>query len=440
MTGTRLTTLALAILILHSLAACGGGGGSDGGSGGGGQVGTAPTISNLSFSPEAAYVDTDGGQVNVIGTVDFADPDGDIESLTIVVLDSTGQVIDDITALIEGIGGSASGTIQGELVADTSVAGTYTVRVHVTDSRNHQSNRLEDIFRVTEFPWVEKQAMLLPRRDFATATLGGDVYVLGGGDLQAGIIPAPPTTTVQVYDPESDTWIIAPSMLRAVTNHVAVALDGKIYVIGGEEEFVPMSDVMQEYDPATQMWTQRASMPTARRSAAAAALGGRIFVVGGSSGGMDVAAVEAYDPATNSWTSLAPLSEPRRDLGAAVVGGELFVLGGYTGMHIPDAGYRRLVEVYDAAGNTWSVAEDMPIPRADFACAVVGTDLIVAGGGNWARGLDDVSTMDAPSGTWHMKTAIPENMGLPRGEAIDDKMYVIDSDDTYEYTPGNDIL
>ena len=234
--------------------------------------------------------------------------------------------------------------------------------------------------------------------------------------------------------------MIAPSMLRAVTNHVAVALDGKIYVIGGEEEFAPMSDAVQEYDPATQMWTLRASMPTARRSAAAAALDGRIFVVGGSSGGMDIATVEAYDPATNSWTSLAPLSEPRRDLGAAVVGGELFVLGGYTGMHIPDAGYRRLVEVYDAAGNTWSVAEDMPIPRADFACAVVATDLIVAGGGNWARGLDDVSTMDAPSGTWHMKTAIPENMGLPGGEAIDDKMYVIDSDDTYEYTPGNDIF
>ena len=227
MTGTRLTILALAIFVLHSLAACGGGGGGAGGSGGGGQVGTAPTISDLNFSPDAAYVDTNGGQVNVVGTLDFVDPDGDIESLTIVVLDSTGQVIDDITALIEGIGGSTSGTIQGELVADTSIVGTYTVRVHVTDARNYQSNRLEDTFRVTEFPWVSKQAMLLPRRDFATAALGGDVYVLGGGDLQAGIIPAPPTTTVQVYDPESDTWIIAPSMLRAVTNHVAAALDGK---------------------------------------------------------------------------------------------------------------------------------------------------------------------------------------------------------------------
>jgi N-acetylneuraminic acid mutarotase len=310
----------------------------------------------------------------------------------------------------------------------------------MTDSRGHRSNQLEDTFRIAEFPWVAKQPMLLPRRDFATATLDGRIYVIGGGDVMAGVIPAPPTTTVEVYDPTTDSWTLAAPMPRAVTNHAAVALNGKIYVIGGQEEFLPMSDAVQEYDPVTQLWTLRTGMPTAREAIAAAVLDGRIFVIGGSSGGMDVATVEAYDPAADSWTSLASLSEPRRDLAAEVLNGELFALGGYTGTFVLDAGYRRVVEVYDPVANAWSTAEDMPIPRADFASSVVATQLIVAGGGNVARALTDVSSLDATTGTWRMRTPMPTALAWPRGEAVAGKLYVIDTDATYEYTPGNDIL
>lgn len=427
-----LTTLFLA----STIAACGGGGGSAADNTGG----TAPTISALTFSPDAAYVDTGTGELTVVGTLDYVDPDGDIESLTIVVRDDSGQVTDDFTTPIMDIAGSTSGTIQGELIADASVAGMYTVQVYITDSSGHRSNQLEDTFRIAEFPWTAKQPMLLPRRDFATATLDGRIYVIGGGDVMAGVIPAPPTTTVQVYDPVTDSWTLGMPMLRAVMNHAAVGLNGKIYVIGGREEFLPMSDAVQEYDPVTQQWTLRTNMPTARDAHAAAVLNGRIIVVGGSSGGMDIATVEAYDPAADNWTGLAPLNESRRDLGAQVVGGQLFAFGGYTGAFALDAGYRRAVEVYDPVGDAWSMAEDMLIPRADFASAVLATELIVAGGGNWFRALSDASGLDAASGTWRMKTAIPTALAWPRGEAVGGKMYVFDTDATYEYAPDNDIF
>jgi hypothetical protein len=337
----KLTTRVSVLFLAVSLVACGGGGGSatDG------SAGTAPTISALSFSPDAAYVDTDSDELAVVGTLDYVDPDGDIESLTIVVADESGQIIDDFTMPILEIAGSTSGTIQGELVADASVAGIYTVQVYITDSRDHRSNRLEDTFRIAEFPWAAKQPMLLPRRDFATAMLDGRIYVIGGGDVMAGVIPAPPTTTVEVYD-----------------------------------------------------------------------------------------------PAAESWTSLAPLSGPRRNLAAEVVGGELFALGGYTGTFTLDAGYRRVVEVYDPVGNAWTMAEDMPIPRADFASAPIATQLIVAGGGNWVQALTDVSSLDAASGTWQMRTPMPTALAWPRGEAVAGKLYVFDTDATYEYAPGNDIL
>jgi N-acetylneuraminic acid mutarotase len=155
---------------------------------------------------------------------------------------------------------------------------------------------------------------------------------------------------------------------------------------------------------------------------------------------MDIASVEAYNPATDSWASLAPLAEPRRDLAAEVVGGRLLALGGYTGTYVLDAGYRRVVEVYDPASNSWSMVADMPVPRADFASAVVATELFVAGGGNWARGLDDVSSLDSASGNWRMRTAMPGALAWPRGESVGGRLYVFDTDVTYEYTPGNDIL
>jgi N-acetylneuraminic acid mutarotase len=441
MIGKELRTFAFAVFLTSSVAACGGGGGSGGGPNGQNGGGTAPTISSLSFAPDAAYVGTGGGELMVVGTLDYADPDGDIESLTIRVRDESGLLVDDITTPIEGVAGSTSGTIEGELIADTSIAGSYTVQVHVTDSENHLSNQLEDTFRIAEFPWVASQGMLLPRRDFATAYLDGRIYVIGGGDMTAGMIPAPPTNIVEIYDPETDSWSFATPMLRAVTNHAAVALNGKIYVIGGEEEFLPMSDAVQEYDPATQLWTLRSSMPTAREALAAAAFDGKIYAIGGTSGGMDVATVEAYDPVTDNWTGLAPLAEPRRDLAAEVIGGELLALGGYTGTFVLDGGYRRLVEVYDAAGDAWIAGADMPIPRSDFACAVVATELIVAGGRNWVPGLNDVTSLDATSGVWRMRTGMPaEPPAWPRAEAHGGKLYVFDTEVTYEYTPDNDIL
>jgi len=419
-------------LLAASTIACGGGGGGDGS---GSTGNSAPSISSMSFSPDAVYVGSGDGSLSVIGSIDYADPDGDIESLTITVRDASGQVTDTLTSPIEGVVGSKSGTIEGELIVDTTTAGNYTVQVYLTDARNHRSNQLEDGFRIADFPWVAKRGMPTPRRDFATAAIDGRIYVIGGGDVMAGIVPAPVTDVVEVYDPATDSWTSAPPMPTAVTDHVAVTLGGRIYVIGGQEALWPMTDIVQEYDPATQLWTTRTSMPTERRGAAAAVMAGKIYVVGGSSGGFDLATVEAYDPATDSWAALAPLSEPRRDLAAATVNGRLLALGGY-GL---TRGYEDLVEAYDPQADSWAPLAPMPIPRIDFAVGLTGTELITAGGGNWARALNEVYGYDPSNDAWRARTPLPIPLAWPRAEAVGGKLYVFDTNETYEYTPGNDI-
>ena len=415
-----------------SLAACGGGGSDSGQS-----AGSPPTISAFFLSAPGFYINSGSGEETVVGSLDFADVDGDIRSLTLAVLDASGSTIDSATIPIQGIAGSKSGTIEGEFLVDTTTAGAFTVRVYLTDARDNRSNELSLPFRIAEFPWVAKRPMPSPRRDFATAALDGRIYVLGGGDVMVGTTPSPPVTTVEVYDPATDSWTSAPPMPLAVTHHVAVTVGGRIYVIGGMMQTAPMLDTVLEYDPATQLWTTKAPMPTERHSAAATALDGEIYVMGGSSGGLELSSVEVYDPGSDSWRTVAPLAEPRSGLAAATLGRQVLALGGYGITAL--GGYSATVEAFDAVAGTWAFLADMPVDRADFAVGVLDGSLFAAGGGNVARALPDVYAMNPAGTTWTAKTFMPSALAWPRAGVVGGRMYVFDTYETLEYTPGNDL-
>jgi N-acetylneuraminic acid mutarotase len=430
--------LASCMLIAVTLAGCGGGGG--GGGGGSAHASTAPTISNPSFSPSAVYVNAAGGTQSVHGEFDFADPDGDLASLTLKAFDEAGHLIDSVTSDFSGVAGLKSGTIAVDVDADTSTAGRFTIRVTVTDRRGLVSNELTGLFRVSEFPWVARAPMPFPRREFATAAISGKVYVLGGGDTEAPIIPSPATTTVQVYDPATDTWATAAAMPVATRNNAASVVNGKIYVVGGESNAAPALKTLQVYDPVANLWSIKADMPYELRGSAAAGADGLLFVFGGDNLGFDTANTLSYEVASDTWSSRAAMLRAGRDMAAVTVDGKPLVLGGYGSTWTADAGYYRLVQQYDATANTWTERADMYIPRSDFAVAVVDGTVYVAGGGNWDRGLEDLSAYDVAADRWSAKTPMPQVLAWPRAETLNGKMYVFDGGSTLEYTPSNDIM
>ena len=57
-------------------------------------------------------------------------------------------------------------------------------------------------------------------------------------------------------------------------------LDGRIHTFGGERPG-GVFDNHEVYDPSRNLWTVEAPMPTARHGLAAVAVGGKIFVIGG---------------------------------------------------------------------------------------------------------------------------------------------------------------
>jgi hypothetical protein len=119
-----------------SLTACGGGGGGDSTSN------TPPSINNLSFSPEGAYLNDGGGSITINGTIDFFDPDGDITSYVLTIRDSSNNIIATLSDPIPGISGITSGTLLLSTLVNTTIVEVYSFSVYLDDSSGNVSNTL----------------------------------------------------------------------------------------------------------------------------------------------------------------------------------------------------------------------------------------------------------------------------------------------------------
>jgi N-acetylneuraminic acid mutarotase len=108
------------------------------------------------------------------------------------------------------------------------------------------------------------------------------------------------------------------------------AMEGLLFAIGGRRDGSDARNlaVNEAYDPTNDRWEERASMPTARSGIAAAALNGQIFVFGGEAPSETFSNVEAYDPGTNEWSVYARMPTARHGLGAVVVGRSIYVIAG----------------------------------------------------------------------------------------------------------------
>ena len=75
------------------------------------------------------------------------------------------------------------------------------------------------------------------------------------------------------------------------------AIDGTLYAVGGDDGGSSRLSTLEGYDPVTDTWTTRASMPTARIYLGVAALNGVLYAVGSHS--LDdgyLSTLEAYHP------------------------------------------------------------------------------------------------------------------------------------------------
>ena len=166
-------------------------------------------------------------------------------------------------------------------------------------------------------------------------------------------------------------------------------IDGKLYAVGGTRKLFTYLSTLERYDPTTDTWEHLANMPTARVGLAAGVLHGKLYVVGGEgvlNNRMRVLPVlERYDPATDTWERLSDMPTARADLAAGVIDGKLYVVGGDEGgvlgaLGVLAASGGARLERYDPATDTRERLDDMPTRRKGLAAAVIGNQLYALGG------------------------------------------------------------
>jgi len=209
-----------------------------------------------------------------------------------------------------------------------------------------------------------------PTQETAAVAVAGKIYVLGGF-TNGAIVPA-----VQVFDPATSTWAAGPPLPAAVHHVTAAAIGDTIYVLGAlaTPSFIATGDVWS-WTPGDAGWTVRAPMPagTERGAAVAGELAGKLVVAGGYRG-RAVTDVAIYDPALDAWTAGPPLPAPRDHACGASLGGALYVAGGRDGSNAAT-----LYELAPGA-TAWTERAALPTPRAGTGCGVVGDRLVVVGG------------------------------------------------------------
>src|ERR1700724_817443 len=214
-----------------------------------------------------------------------------------------------------------------------------------------------------------------------------------------------------------------------------VALNGKMYVIGGWDEG-KAAGLNYEYDAATDKWTEKKGMPRLAHHAALAAANGKIYVIGGfvppkdtqiPTGGAwePIADTWEYDPAADSWKSLAPVPTKRGAAVAVEVAGKIYVIGGATVAGSKDPYFTffgpSLVlttnEVFDPATNKWESRKPMSVARNHAYAAAVNGKIYVIGGRTGhafilsATNTDVVEEYSPVSDMW---SAPKERMPTPR--------------------------
>ena len=274
-------------------------------------------------------------------------------------------------------------------------------------------------------PWTKKADMPTGRWDPSTCVVDGKIYVIGGaGPVYQAL------RTVEVYYPAKDTWVTKTDMPTARQGLSASVVNGKIYAIGGSVSSsasyssVEILSSIEEYDPKSDTWAKKKDLPVPRSFHSACVIDNRIYIIGGSSSFPFSASLTLimYDPAEDTWTKIAEIPEGiYSGCFAGVVDGKIYVVGG--------DGRGKRVDEFNPATNIWTRKTDMLTLTTDQATCALNGKIYVFGGENGPPpkypGMTKVNIYDPAKDSWKTAPELPTGRFGLRASAADGKIYVI---------------
>lgn len=236
---------------------------------------------------------------------------------------------------------------------------------------------------VTSWEWEPAGQLPTARQEYALATSGSRIYVLGGYADYEG----PSLAIAEVYDATTNAWSKLPPMHAERHNAAAIVLDdGRVLVTGGvhrEGGAWPPTKVTEVFDPKQRVWSTIESPAHEERFAPILVRSsqGMIVLIGGQDDDEEpVAKVERFVPDTSSWAALPDLIPPREpDVVVPLGDGSLVAIGGFG----PDGNEYLSPQRLRAGATQWEPFEAHS-DRSNVAYAA-GKDWILVSGGNRYR-------------------------------------------------------
>ena len=130
--------------------------------------------------------------------------------------------------------------------------------------------------------WKASVPLSNPRNHPGSTVFGGKMYYIGGAHHQDNATVA--QKTVEVFDPESNTWTKLADM-PVGRDHISSSvfvMGNRIIVIGGETSHNVKTKLVSAYDPGTNTWSELTPLPATTSAGVGVALNGSIYYTGGN--------------------------------------------------------------------------------------------------------------------------------------------------------------
>jgi N-acetylneuraminic acid mutarotase len=256
-------------------------------------------------------------------------------------------------------------------------------------SAEKQSNQFRRLNLAAGSKWEELSGG--PKlQGLAMVASGGKLYRIGGFTAQnreGEEHDLKSVGDVAVFDPKSKSWEPMAPLPEGRSSHDAVALDGKIYVIGGwrllgkdKEPHWHDTAYVVDLAAATPRWEKLPTPPFTRRALSVGALDGKVYTIGGMRPDRHISVeTDIYDTKTGRWSKGPPLPGE----GMNGFGTSAFAAGGTLYLSNVTGNVYRL----DDADKAWSEAGQLKEKRLFHR--MVATDdqrLVVVGGAEWMKG------------------------------------------------------
>lgn len=221
--------------------------------------------------------------------------------------------------------------------------------------------------------WELASRLGFARRYNGIAALEGKIWVVGGeGEIKSAAHPEGERLTmdvVEIYDPVAGTWSEGPRLNTRRSEPLVMAEAGRIWAVGGACDPSTAIATVESIAPGEGAWRYEAPLPVPLRQGAGCALDGVLYCV-------STEGLFAFDTVTRQWLSGLPQLEqtPQAALVAAYAG-EVWVMGG----HRSQATWR-----YAPDERRWRPGPALPTWQSWGAAAVLEGQLYLAGGAHWS--------------------------------------------------------